>query len=324
MLNTCYVKDSVRITLFFIIITLSLYFLNFSQKTIISILTILVISERASFAPKHKNTKNAVLSTVVMLLSNVVGGVTGYYYPLLAKILTIIYATLAFYIPHTRSKLNIFILGTIIFIVSSASPFNLSHGIQILLLASLVSLLFQFYIMFSKRNYQDMSLQKEDTISNNLFMSITVFTSLVIALICGNYIQHIHTTFYTYWMMLTIVAVIQDSRYQTIIISLKRIITNILGALLVIVMFNYLPNVFWLNMAILYIILFCIFAFWLSYVARVFFLEMFVFGSIHIMGVFHTNVAIDRIIFTVVGGGIVVLLLTIISFYKRLLGKIIS
>ncbi len=317
------VEESIKITSFCVLITIILALLNFPEKTILLILTIIVISERAAFSPDYKNTKNSCLSLAVMLCSNVSGGIISFYYPMLAKILIIFYATLAFYVPDTRSKLNIFMLGAILFIVSPASPFNLADGSKILILGSVIAVLFQIYIMLLQRHKADASLQQEECLQNNSFMAITVFASLIIAFIFGNYLQHIHRTFYTYWMMLTIVSVIQDSKYQTIIISLKRILVNILGALLVIVLYNYLlPDIFWINLIVLYILLFCIFIFWSSYVGRVFFLEMFVFGCMHVIGVFHTSVAVDRILFTVIGGLIVIIFLTMISFVVKIRKKI--
>lgn len=152
------VKESIKITGFCLFITTAMSLLHIPEKIILLILTIIVIAERAVFSPDYKNSSNSCLSIVVMLCSNIVGGVVSFYHPMLAKILTIIYATLAFYIPHIRSKLNIFMLGAIVFVVSSASPFNFEDGIKILTLGSSIAVLFQIYTILLQRNKAGASL----------------------------------------------------------------------------------------------------------------------------------------------------------------------
>lgn len=313
LVNIKCAKAAFKITFFCALVTIFLYLFHCSQKTIMLLLTTIVIAERASFNPEYNDIKNSCLSFVVIILSNLLGGVTAFYWPLLNKIITILYATLTFYIPKTRKKFTIFMLGSIVFIVTSASPFNFSTSIMIFVLATIIAFCFQLYnILLNNKQYL-ISKTNSDFIDNNSFRALIVFSALVIAFVLGAYIQHFYKTLYTYWIMLTIVAVVQTSKSQTVIIALKRMLVNVVGAILVVLLFHFLPNLFWLNLIILFIILFGIFLFWTSGVGRIFFLEMFVFSVIHIIGSLHTSVAFDRVIFTVMGGLIVIGLLVLFT-----------
>ena len=128
--------------------TMLLYFMHLSQKTIMMLLAIMVISERAAFNPHRYDIKNSLLSFTVIVFSNIIGGVSSFYWPFFNKILTVIYATSSFYLTNTRSKFTIFMLGNVMFIVASASAYDLHMGLKIMELSLVIAFCFQIYNWF--------------------------------------------------------------------------------------------------------------------------------------------------------------------------------
>ncbi len=157
-----------------------------------------------------------------------------------------------------------------------------------------------------------------DSPGSNPDMCLIVMVSLIIATMVSKFVLHYYITTHLYWMPLTIIMVVQTSQQATIVTSVKRIVANVLGALVMIIMFDYLlPDNFWINICLLIMCLMLIFTYWDKYIWRNLFVELFVFGCAHLVGVYQDSVAIDRIIFTLCGGGIVIIVTMVTVFYRK-------
>ena len=92
---------------------------------------------------------HVILGSSAIVLSIVIGGVFGYYFPLLAKLLTILYAGLALYLPKVKYKTNIFVTGSVMFLIFTALPFTWQNGIHYALDGLLVAVIF---VIFYRNN----------------------------------------------------------------------------------------------------------------------------------------------------------------------------
>ena len=116
--------------------------------------------------------------------------------------------------------------------------------------------------------------------------------------------------------------VIQGSQQKTITTSLKRIIINGIGALIAVLLFTYLlPPNFWINFSTLVVFLFLIFFLSFSYIGRVLFIELFVLVFAYMLGTFHTLIATDRFLLTLIGGLIVIMVTAVNYLMEKMIAK---
>ncbi len=320
MSNTHYsafALEACKITLFCLIVTGLFKLLGATDNTLLIVFNMAVMSSAATFSVEKKHLRHVVLGSSIIVLSIVIGGILGYYFPLPAKLLTILYAGLAFYLPKVKYQTNIFVTGSVMFLIFTALPFTWQNGIHYLVDGLLVVVIFMiFYFLFERTRKAEISapLSEEQTHRYHITAMIAVI-SLILAEIISYFLSAHFQFSHLYWIGLTALVVIQSSQRKTIQTSFKRILVNTAGALITVGLFGYLiPPTFWINLAVLILFLFLIFFLGFSYTGRTLFIELFVLGFTHLLGNYHNVLAYDRVILTLIGGAIVIISTFIIYF----------
>ncbi len=323
MSNTHYsafALEACKITLFCLIVTGLFKLLGATDNTLLIVFNMAVMSSAATFSVEKKHLRHVVLGSSVIVFSIVLGGILGYYFPLLAQLLTILYAGLAFYLPKEKYKTNIFVTGSVMFLIFTALPFTWHDGIHYIIDGLIVAVIFIiFYFLFERTRKTEISapLSEQQTHRYHITAMIAV-VSLILAEIIS-YLLSVHFQFsHLYWIGLTALVVIQSSQRKTIQTSFKRILVNTAGALITVGLFGYLvPSVFWINLTVLILFLFLIFFLGFSYTGRTLFIELFVLGFTHLLGSYHNVLAYDRVILTLIGGVIVIVATSMIYFINN-------
>ncbi len=308
--------ESFKISLFCLSIVGLFKLFGATDKSLLILFNMAVMSVAATFSVHKKQINHISLGSSVVVFSTVLGGVIGFYYPWLASVITIIYTGLAFYLPKSTSKANVFITGSLAFLIFSALPFSLQSGIKYALAGAVVIAVFTlFYWLFEyRKNAND---TKPEPTQANSHMALVSILSLALAWIISHYLNLYSSLSHLYWIGLTILLIIQGSQQKTIYTAIKRIGVNTFGAIIVVFLFGYIvPQNFWINFILLVIFLFLIFFLGFSYFFRVFFIELFVFGFAHLLGDYHNVFALDRIILTCIGGMIVITVTLMLYWIK--------
>lgn len=329
--------EAIKITIFCLVITGLFKLLGASNNTVLIVFNMAVMSSAATFSVEKKHFSHVVLGSSVMIVSIIAGGIIGYYTSGLAKLLTILYAGLAFYLPQSKDKSNIFVTSSVMFLVFTALPFSLQEGFQYALDGLVVVAVFiGFYCVFEykrnnihKENNQKQANIKQTYITQNqpnLITAAMAILSLTSAWMISNILsRHYHHLSHLYWIGLTALVIIQASQQKTILTAMKRILINAFGAIVIVLLFAYvMPPNFWINFSLLILFLFLIFFLGFSYMGRTLFIEMFVLGFTHLLGQHQNIIAWDRVILTLIGGTIVIiatpisyLLVTRLFHYSR-------
>lgn len=304
-----FILEAIKITCFSLGITGFFKFMGASDGTILIVFSIAVLSAAATFSPQKEQAKHIALGSTTIVISIIAGGLAGFYVPTLAKVITIVYACLVFLLPKTKIKFNLFIMGAVIFLIFSAEPFDIHaalyysiDGAFVALLYSIITHLFDTKLHRYKKEY-DIEWIKEQKIAS-LVALISLTLAWVISALLAKYTHISHL----YWISLTIMMVIQGSTQQTISIAIKRMMINFVGAIFIVLLFHYLvPDSFWPNFFMLVFFLFFIFALGFSYLYRTLFIEMFVLGLSHMLGIYQNAIAVDRVTLTTIGGMLVII-----------------
>ena len=318
---SAFALEALKITLFCICVTGLFKLLGATDNTLLIVFNMAVMSSAATFSVEKKHLRHVILGSSVIVLSIVTGGIIGNYWPLLAKLLTILYAGLAFYLPKIKYKINIFVTGSVMFLIFTALPFNWHDGIRYAGAGLVVVAVFVvFYLLFERAQKTEMAkVLSEPQSHRNHITALIAVVSLILAETIS-YLLSIHFQLsHLYWIGLTALVVIQSSQRKTIQTSLKRILVNTAGAVITIGLFGYLiPPVFWINLAVLVLFLFLIFFLGFSYTGRTLFIELFVLGFTHLLGNYQNVLAYDRVILTLIGGAIVIIATLVIYFMIQL------
>jgi hypothetical protein len=320
-----YSAEALKITFFCIAVTELFKLVHASNNRLLIVFNMAVMSCAATFSVDKKYPAHVILGGAVIISSIITGGIIGYYYPLIAKLLTVIYGGLAFYLPKTKSTVTIFVLGCMMFLIFSSIPFNLVDGLKYLLDGFIVFILFVgFFILFDykKKISSEKQLDKNEA---NKTIAVIAALSLLFSVIFSYVLPLYYNFSHLYWIELTALLVIQSEQIKMIQTSIKRILINAIGALIAIILFNFVvPNNFWPNFYLLAILLFLIFFFGFSYTGRVLFIELFVLGFTHLLGDYKNAIALDRAILTLLGGLIVIIMTLMIYFFEKRILKIMS
>ncbi|TNF66731.1 MAG: FUSC family protein [Gammaproteobacteria bacterium] len=316
-----FIFEAIKITLFCLIITSIFAVMGIDQNSLLIMFNIAVMSCAATFSPQIKHPAFLLLSSIIVILSIICGGLVGYYLPTYSQPLIIIYAILAFLLPQTKENTAVLVTGALMFLIFNALAFNLNSALHY----SLYSLIFlplfiAFYWLFDQRiinqsyqNYKSEVLNFQTKLLSAAIAGIALVMGWMMMLLLKYHtnIEHL------YWIGLTILVVIQGSKSKTIQTSLIRIGVNAFGALAIVIIMTYImPSNFWLNLAFLVVLLFLIFALGFSYIARTLCIELFVLSFTHLLGQYHNTLALDRIILTLIGG-LLVIIATLISYYLQ-------
>lgn len=303
--------EAVKITLFCLIVTGLFKWLGTSDDFLLVIFNMAVMSNAATFSSYRKGWSHLTLGSSVIVLSIIGGGLLGYYLPVFSHISTIAYAGLAFFLSKTKAMRNIFVTGSVVFLIFTFFPFDLDKGLQTLFYGAFVVILFVlFHRLFGWKSEDENQERITDAHLSSLIVVIGLAISWFVTYLLGIYSSLTHL----YWIGLTVLVIVQASEQKTIRTSLQRIGVNILGALFIVILFNYLvPRDFWINFFLLVVFLFFIFALGFSYAWRTLFIELFVLGFTHLLGDYQDRIAFDRMLLTFIGG-IIVIFTTLISF----------
>lgn len=312
--------EALKITIFCLIVTGLFKLLGASNNTLLIAFNMAVMSAAATFSVEKKHLKHVLLGSSVMILSIVAGGILGYYSSWLAKSLTILYAGLAFYLPKSKSITNIFVTSSVMFLIFTALPFNWQNGLYYAVDGLVVIAIFiAFYWLFDRDAQADHDKKIIDEVNQtNQISAINAVLSLAIAWMISYLLSTYSHFTHLYWIELTALVILQASQQKTIHTSIKRILINALGAIIIVILFNYvMPADFWINFSLLVTFLFFIFFLGFSYTGRTLFIELFVLGFTHLFGNYQTTIALDRVILTLIGGAIVIAMTPISYLVNR-------
>ncbi len=305
-----YTIEATKITLFCLFITGLFKLFGASNKDLLIIFNIAVMSFAATFSVEKKHFSLIALGSFVIVFSIIAGGLTGYYAIGQAAPLTILYAGLAFYLPKTKVLTNILVTGSVMFLIFTTLPFNWKDGLNYSLDGIIFITFFVLYHWaFGYQKYIKPKSSSTNQISkdNHLTAGIAVL-SLGLAWIIAHYLQNHTSITHLYWIGFTALVVIQSSQQKTIQTALKRILVNALGAVIIVILFNgIMPPDFLINFLLLVVFLFLIFFLSFTYAGRTLFIEMFVLGFAHLLGDYQNTIAFDRVFLTLIGGVIVIL-----------------
>lgn len=313
--------ESLRITLFCVVTTLLFWVFGADQQTQLIVFNMAVMSAAATFIPQRKPSSFIAIGSSTMALAIVIGGILGFYSPFWAKIIGIVLVGLAFYLPKRKATTNICVTAMVMFFIFASIPFDIHHAWHYLLDGIVVVLLFlTFHYFIEDKIYPNQNADLSFLNPNRLQPAIIAVLALALGFVCY-YQLKTHTQLeHLYWIALTILVIMQGSQGKTIKTSIIRIAVNTAGALFIVLLFTYLmPAIFWLDLLVLTIFLFLIFAFGYSYVFRTLFIELFVLSFTHLLGKYENIIAYDRIILTLIGGILVIVssLLTSLVIKKR-------
>lgn len=311
-----FVLEAIKITLFCLITTVIVKLLGANDNTILVILNMAVMSCAASFYPEKLDIKHTLSSSLVIISSVLFGGILGYYYPSLVAIVTIVYAASSILIPRTRHYMATFSVGAVVFYVFAALPFDIHLALTylqysgVIIITLVILTYFLDKIIYEGQTYASLGISQ-----GNYPMAFTMVLSMTGATIAVFLLHKYTNVDHLYWVGLTVLVVIQGTKHQTIKTALLRISVNIVGALIVVLLFTYgMPQIFWLNFILLVTFMFFIFALGYSYVLRVLFIELFVLSITHLLGGYFNYVAFDRMTLTLIGGLLVIIAVLITNF----------
>ncbi len=308
--------EASKITAFCLLILAILASLGADDKVLLVAFNMSVMSNAATFSPGGKRFVHLLLGSFTICASIIMGGLLGYYLPNATRMIAICYAGCTFLLAKTRTTLTIFSSGTIMFLLFASQPFDINRGLAYFYIAIFLLIAFVGFhtLLNSKKRVEPIPLPKEQKIT-----SLIVVISLLLAWITSYYLYFFTSISHLYWMSLMILVLIQGSYQKILETSLTRIGINIVGALFIVLLFNYLvPPDFWLNFFLLILFLFLIFAAGKKYFWRSFFIELYVLAFTHLLIGQQEKIAFDRILLTIVGGMIVILVTLVVRSIEKL------
>jgi len=311
--------ESFKITLYCLIVTACFYFSGVSNTVLLVVFNMAVMSAAATFSPAKKALLPVLAGSFVIVISIVLGGLLGFYFSIAAPVLTVLYAGCIFWFSRRRYWLNAFINGVVMFLIFTFFPFDLNDGVKYLLFGCIIAVTFAlFYVFFDHVAYKEKRQFNNDSHEGRIYSGFLVIVTMVIAYLVAYFLKVYAKLEHVYWVPFTTLVIIQGVQFKTVSTAVKRMLVNTVGALLIVFLFAYVvPTDFWINFLILVVFLFCIFFFGSSYVGRTLFIELFVLSYTHLLGSYHAYIAYDRIIMTLLGGAIVIVMTFVFMGLKR-------
>jgi hypothetical protein len=304
-----YLMTAMIVTCFSLLVVFILWLCGANNYTLVVGLNMVVLAFAATCTVEERRLHHIIFSSSIMVVSIIAGGFIGFYLPIMAPWLVIIYGVLAFLLPKTLYYRIGFGLSALMFLVYSAIGFDWQTGWPFLPTAVLVIIVLTLFFWLLRGSGKNKKIQfitiplKERQMS-----AMTVGIALVLGWIIEMYLKQYTHIGHLYWLGLTVLIVVQAAQQKYIRTSLLRILANIVGALVIILLMSYvIPQVFWVNCVVLVVFLFLMFALSFSYVLRVIFIEMFVLTFMHLADLYKNALAYDRIYLTLIGSGLVVL-----------------
>ncbi|MBA3284435.1 MAG: FUSC family protein, partial [Nitrosopumilus sp.] len=306
-LKQLYFFEAIKITLFCLSITGIYWLLGLNQSTLLIMFNLAVMASVATFSPEKKKLSLIAEGVVLILFSIIAGAWMGFYSPIIASICSVLYALLAFWLPRSSVQRNLFVTGAVMFFIFTALPFDTRESLMVAFYGALMlPAMLLFYGLVDPYIYSKESLftntygprQKKTAYIAGLALSSAWVVSVLLI--------HYTTITHIYWIGLTTLVVIQGAQGKTMKTAVNRIVINTCGALIIVLLTNYvIITNFQLNFILLVGFLFGIFALGYSYTWRTLFVELFVLSFTNLLGQYQPIIALDRILLTVIGGLIV-------------------
>ena len=160
-LKKIFFKQGIQVTTFCLASVFILFLLGASQRVILVLFNMAVMTMAATFSPDRKTLLGLFEGLAVVSISIILGGIIGYYFASMGHFIAIVYAALAFLIPKTKSQVNVFVTGALMFLVFVSLPFQWNQAIQYSgYLLVLVVVLPITYLLFHSYIYRDMPLKR--------------------------------------------------------------------------------------------------------------------------------------------------------------------
>ncbi|MEI8329549.1 MAG: FUSC family protein [Chlamydiia bacterium] len=322
-----YAFQATKITVFCVLVTYFCRLMGASNQVLLVSFYMAVLTALGTFSVTQKQLSHVILGGVVIGGSLLVGAVLDFYYPIPAKLLAILYSGLAFYLPTKQYQANIYITGSITFLIFSILPFTFADAITYAPYCLGVFVIFiLFHLLFDSigsRNLKDQIIRKLEVHRNHSTAVIAV-SALFFSWLIGFYLSSYHHVPQIYWIELTALVVVAGARpsQNAIQTSIKRMIASTMAAVIIIFLFNnILPMIFWLNIAILTVLLFFIFFLQFNYLWKVLFTELFFLAITYLLGDHKERVIFARVILTAIGGLIVIITTWIVDYVFRRLRR---
>ncbi len=311
-----FIVQAMKITFSSLIVVLILWLCGANNDEL-AVSFIMMVMPFAATAPSgDKHIREIFYAGCIIVSSIIVGGLSGYYIPLIAPWLVIVYAVSAFLLPKTHIYTSIFVLGALMFLVFSSLPFSWDNGWGYIpcgafVIFAMCCFFWAFHRSTFLNHYDYVSTNKRERNRSALVVGI----ALVLAWVCSALLKKHTALVHLYWIQLTVLVVMLASQQKFIRTALLRIVANILGVFVIIfLMYFIIPNVLWVNLLMLVILLFLIFACGFSYLLRTLFISMFVLTFMHLAERYSTFLAIDRIYLTLIGSALVMLSFCVVYF----------
>ncbi len=322
-----YAIQAFKITAFCLFVTYLCKVIGASDQVLLVSFYTAVLTAMATFSVKKKRLTHLVLGGTVVVESLLIGSVIGFYYPIGAQFLAIVYASLAFYLPKKQYQTDIFVMGALTFFIFAILPFSVVDAVTYApYCMGVIAIFMIFHLIFRVRRKTEM---EEEEISQldarrNCITAIITFVALSLSWLIGVYLSLYYDVPQMYWIELTALVVIQGTRGAQNIIhtSLKRMLACTIAAVILIFLFHHIiPMLFFWNVAVLTIFLFFVFFFQFTYLWQVVFSELFVLAITYILGDHQENILFLRVVLTVIGGTIVIITTPIINYAFGLLDR---
>ena len=218
-------------------------------------------------------------------------------------------------------------MGALTFFIFSILPFSVVDAvIYAPYCMGVIAVFMIFHLIFRvprKVEIEDQNISQLDA-TRNCITAIIAFIALSLSWLIGVYLSLYYYVPQMYWIELTALVVIQGNRLtgNMIYTSLKRMLACTIAAAVLIFLFHHIiPMVFFWNVALLTIFLFCVFFFQFNYLWQVVFSELFVLAITYLLGDHQENIILLRVIFTFVGGSIVIVITPIVNYAFCLLDR---
>ncbi len=305
--------EAIRNTLFCIVVVVLFSWYGSNEQTLMIVLNISAMACLANFFPQRKPSWFVLFAASVAVLAVAVGGSVGFHFPIGSKVLAICLAGCAFYFSKREATLNATVTAVVTFFCFLSLPYQHGHVGDYLLYAGIIAIAYAaLHHLVEGKIYANLPMKASPVSPHRFEKALLVVVSLIVGEAIVYLFQHHTQIVHLYWIPLTIMLVIRGSHEQTVKRSLWRILANTAGAVLMVWFLSWLPKIFWLNCVILFTFLFVFFTLGFCYVWRTVVVELFIIMMIYMLD--HSVVAYDRVILTITGGAIVI----VVSLLVRL------
>jgi hypothetical protein len=282
--------------------------LGVDYQLLLILFNIAVMSTVATFSPNKMSLWFLLEGATVVTISSLIGCIVSFYIPAISGVIIIVYGSLAFFIPKYKDQSNIFVIGALVYSVSTISPLTFVqastiglYSLILIIVLLVVYYLYDNHIIYNKHNYLERVYN-----SQRYTLGLISLSSLLLAFCIISYLKNYNIS-HLYWVNITILAILQSSSEGTIRkTAFTRITMNAVGAFITIFVMSYImPETEWINMVFLLLLLFGIFSLGYSYAIRILLIEIFVLTITHLLGQYNHILSIDRLLLTLLGGSLV-------------------